>query len=128
MDVRMAPTFALVLLTGGLAAWYASAKRRRLPPPPGPAGLPILGSIFGLPLKEAWLTYTEWAKQFSTLIFDQASRKRVLILLQILTFCRFAYFRRPSLSSALQTSRVILWTSDLKSTQTDLLRSWIVCT
>lgn len=71
MDVWVKLTLALVFLTGCLFAWYAGERRKRLPPPPGPPGLPLLGNVFGVPLKEAWLTYMEWAKRFSALNYHQ---------------------------------------------------------
>jgi hypothetical protein len=32
--------------------------------PPGPKGLPFIGSAFSINKREPWLTYTEWKKSY----------------------------------------------------------------
>ena len=66
----------LVVPAGYLVGRYVSKRRKRLPLPPGPAGLPILGNVFGLPMKEAWLTYMKWTKRFSTFGIDWINTAR----------------------------------------------------
>ena len=37
---------------------------RGLPFPPGPTGLPIIGSVFNINIVSPWLTYEEWGKRY----------------------------------------------------------------
>ena len=34
--------------------------------PPGPKGLPLVGSLFSIPTSRAWLVYKEWAHTYGT--------------------------------------------------------------
>ncbi|KAI0063359.1 cytochrome P450 [Artomyces pyxidatus] len=49
-----------------LLKFYFSSRRRagRLPYPPGPKSLPLIGNLFDIPSQKPWLTYTKWAKQY----------------------------------------------------------------
>lgn len=44
-------------------------RRNKLPLPPGPRGLPIVGNAFDIPLVRMPQTYFEWTKKYGTLIF-----------------------------------------------------------
>jgi hypothetical protein len=39
-------------------------KRRQLPP--GPPGLPFIGSVLSFPKEQKWLTFTKWARKYGT--------------------------------------------------------------
>ena len=54
-----------VLLARGLIA-RARRNPRRLPLPPGPKGLPLLGNIFQLPQAVPWEGYNDICKEYGT--------------------------------------------------------------
>lgn len=63
--LALAPLIALV---------YLKWKRpSRLPLPPGPKRLPIVGNMFQMPLVKPWETYMEWSRKYGapllTLLF-----------------------------------------------------------
>jgi hypothetical protein len=39
-------------------------RRRGLPYPPGPPGLPLIGNTLDIPSKFPWLAFTEYAKKY----------------------------------------------------------------
>ncbi|PPQ76416.1 LOW QUALITY PROTEIN: hypothetical protein CVT26_013072 [Gymnopilus dilepis] len=47
---------------------YAAKFRRKtqLPLPPGPKGLPFIGSYLSIPKNAEWITYHKWCKDFNT--------------------------------------------------------------
>ena len=55
---------AAVVGLGGLAFLLVMRSRnRRLPYPPGPRRLPIVGHLFSMPSREEWITYKNWSEQ-----------------------------------------------------------------
>ncbi|GJE98219.1 cytochrome P450 [Phanerochaete sordida] len=73
------------ILVGALVAlalyvWSRSAKTNRLPVPPGPKPVPVLGNIFDLTAKELWLRITGWSKQYGDIVY-------IHLLGQGLVFC-----------------------------------------
>ncbi|KAH8997178.1 cytochrome P450 [Lactarius hatsudake] len=57
---------AVVVGFGGLVLLVIRAHKRRLPYPPGPKRLPIIGNLFKIPSQEAWVTYRKWSEEFAS--------------------------------------------------------------
>ncbi|TFK23816.1 O-methylsterigmatocystin oxidoreductase [Coprinopsis marcescibilis] len=41
-----------------------STSKRRLPVPPGPTGLPVVGNLLQIPQAVPWIVYNDWAKRY----------------------------------------------------------------
>jgi hypothetical protein len=64
--VRYDILFAAVVGVSCFAFIVVRTGRRRLPYPPGPRRLPIVGNLFSMPSQEEWVTYRKWSKECGT--------------------------------------------------------------
>ncbi|KAH8998285.1 cytochrome P450 [Lactarius hatsudake] len=74
---------AVVVGLGGLTflLMRASATKRRLPYPPGPRRLPLVGNLFSMPSREEWITYRNWSEQLgSDIIHADVMGSHIVIL------------------------------------------------
>ncbi|KAH9019123.1 cytochrome P450 [Lactarius pseudohatsudake] len=57
--------FLLAVLVGfsGVALLVMRSSKRRLPYPPGPKRLPVVGNLFGMPSQEEWVAYRKWSEK-----------------------------------------------------------------
>ena len=57
-----------------------SANPKKLPLPPGPRCLPVIGSLLDMPTDFYWLTYTEWASKFGDVVYTHVCGRDIVIL------------------------------------------------
>ncbi|KAJ7018180.1 cytochrome P450 [Mycena alexandri] len=64
----MSSLIAVIWMTLALVATLLTSswltRRKRLPLPPGPPKLPLVGNLFNFPSKLQWKQYTEWSKEY----------------------------------------------------------------
>jgi len=53
-----------------LALIFKRNRHSRLPYPPSPPGVPILGNIFDLPRSSEWRPYAEWGRKLGSSIIS----------------------------------------------------------
>ncbi len=44
-------------------------RYRRLPLPPGPKGLPLIGNLWDVPVEYPWVTYARWSSTYGDVIY-----------------------------------------------------------
>ncbi|KAJ4469274.1 cytochrome P450 [Lentinula aciculospora] len=68
---------ALLAVTGG----YLLRTRRRLPLPPGPKRLPIVGNALDYPTDTPWVKYAEWSREYgSDVVYAKIFNTSMVIL------------------------------------------------
>ncbi len=70
----MAPTLLLATLLFGVFLLYRLSLlilRRRLPLPPGPKRLPLIGNLWSVPrtVDHPWKTYAKWASTYGDIFY-----------------------------------------------------------
>ncbi|RLL97462.1 hypothetical protein CFD26_104445 [Aspergillus turcosus] len=71
---------ALLVLIGAALTilWRFNRKGNRLPLPPGPKPLPIIGNLHQEPSKDRWLQYHEWHKKYGPLVSMRLGQRTVI--------------------------------------------------
>ncbi|KAJ7723619.1 cytochrome P450 [Mycena maculata] len=76
--------YSLIIFTAVFVSLYCIRLRRnqfRLPLPPGPRKLPLVGNIFDLPSTFEWETYLEWSKTYDSDILHLTAGPTTMIVL-----------------------------------------------
>jgi hypothetical protein len=63
LTTRYGILLAAVVGFSGLAFLLMRIGKRRLPYPPGPRRLPVVGNLFSMPSREEWVTYMKWSEE-----------------------------------------------------------------
>ncbi|KAG0691872.1 cytochrome P450 [Suillus ampliporus] len=72
----------LWLIILGAAAFLFSRVRKngQLPLPPGPRGLPLLGIIFNVPVKEHWIKFADWSREYGDLLSGMVLGRQFIVI------------------------------------------------
>ncbi|KAI6099756.1 cytochrome P450 [Pisolithus sp. B1] len=73
----VASTTCLVLV---LRRWRNRTLSNGLPLPPGPRGLPLVGSLFDIDIAAPWTTYERWAKHFGGITYYTLLGQEIVII------------------------------------------------
>ncbi|KAJ7708648.1 cytochrome P450 [Mycena rosella] len=87
---------ALIILFYG-TRW--KRNRSRLPLPPGPKKLPIIGNLFDLPSERQWEAYHEWSKEYNSDIIHVDAAGTSIVVLSSMEAVRNLFDKRSALYS-----------------------------
>ncbi|KIJ57253.1 hypothetical protein M422DRAFT_149956 [Sphaerobolus stellatus SS14] len=68
------------ILAGVFFAYYLLKDRHKLPLPPGPKSLPLIGNAFDLPSSHEYLKYADWGNKYGDVVHVTALGKHIIIL------------------------------------------------
>ncbi|KAJ7688262.1 cytochrome P450 [Mycena rosella] len=111
----------ILCATLALAAtlYYARAQRWKLPLPPGPRKLPLVGNSFDLPVTSPWEVYTRWSKQYGSDILHLDLAGTSVIILSSLEATDALLERRSAIYSDRQVLGMELYYWDVHSFRGD---------
>jgi hypothetical protein len=67
VDVSTSFLWAAIAAPALYLTWLRIAFRRKLPLPPGPKKLPLLGNLLDMPYARPWEACMEWSKTYGPL-------------------------------------------------------------
>ncbi|KAH7913777.1 cytochrome P450 [Hygrophoropsis aurantiaca] len=78
MDVSIRPVLLFVVVL--CLVKHFTKKRHRLPLPPGPAPLPIVGNVRGINKNAPWLTYKDWGDRYGDLVYSRMLNQEIVVV------------------------------------------------
>ncbi|KAJ7113941.1 cytochrome P450 [Mycena epipterygia] len=102
MVLPLATTNSIWFILGLTIVFYGirwKRTRSRLPLPPGPKKLPVVGNLFDIPVERQWETYHKWSKELDSDIIHVDAAGTSIIVLSSMEAIRELFERRSSLYS-----------------------------
>ncbi|KAJ6472593.1 cytochrome P450 [Mycena sanguinolenta] len=95
MDFTLAVAIFLILLYA--LRW--NRNRSRLPLPPGPRKLPLIGNLLDIPTERQWETFLKWSKQFKSDIIHLNAAGTSIVVLSSIEAVKELFEKRSTLYS-----------------------------
>ncbi|OTB01703.1 hypothetical protein M426DRAFT_323208 [Hypoxylon sp. CI-4A] len=72
--------YLALIVAAFIFLYYALIPSRRLPLPPGPSPLPIIGNLHQAPKSESWLKYYDWAREYGPIMHFSLLGQSVIVI------------------------------------------------
>ncbi|KAF7373020.1 Cytochrome P450 [Mycena sanguinolenta] len=95
MEFTLAVAIFLILI----CALHWNRNRSRLPLPPGPRKLPLIGNLFDMPTGRQWETFLKWSKQFKSDIIHLNVAGTSIVVLSSMDAVKELFEKRSTLYS-----------------------------
>jgi hypothetical protein len=63
-DIILVDLLVVALAFLAFSTLYSRGKQKKLPFPPGPTRLPVIGNLLDMPAGAEWITYKQWGKLY----------------------------------------------------------------
>ncbi|KAJ7436982.1 cytochrome P450 [Mycena galericulata] len=108
LDAHNKTLYAAFILAATLGWLWIRSHRRRLPLPPGPRKLPLVGNLFDLPSTFQWKAYARWSKEYNSDIIHLNLAGTSIIVLSSSEATDTLFEKRSSMYSDRPTLRMLV--------------------